>query len=552
MISVFLIFLYMFITAASLGGALISLLIKKENIRFLHPEDAVMLGLMIVTVYAQIFSLFANVGLWANIILLGLCVVSLVAVRRKLPFKVLFSGLKKGPVIWCMLMLVIIVMVYGTSAGYMHYDSDLYHAQAIRWIEEYGVVKGLGNIHTRLAYNSSSFALAALYSFAWISGRSYHACAGFLALIVFVECLRIAPSIKARNLKVSDLVRAGAIYYIVNIYDEMVSPESDYFAFLMLFYITIRMVDLALEHCEDADIYAIFALIAICMATIKLSVAFAVLVCAVPILLLVKKKRYKKLLVYVSIGVITALPFFIRGVMLSGYLLFPSTMLNFFNVDWKVHEHMAKIDSDLIIAYGRGYESIEGAEYPFKIWFANWILKLGMFDKVLLLASILGIVYFFVSMDVRKKETVLHIVEFSLIVIFASWFLSAPLIRYAQGIMICFVSLMIGDVLGVLTHKENKVSKALAIGATVFTILIFAYKVVFLAGYICTSKLWKEYAINQQDYTSYEMISYELDGITFYTPTETDLTGYDPFPAVPYRNDTIKLRGESLKDGFRY
>ena len=44
----------------------------------------------------------------------------------------------------------------------MHVDTGLYHAQAIRWIEEYGVVCGLGNLHSRFAYNSAAFALCAL------------------------------------------------------------------------------------------------------------------------------------------------------------------------------------------------------------------------------------------------------------------------------------------------------------------------------------------------------------------------------------------------------
>ena len=85
-------------------------------------------------------------------------------------------------------MILFFVFAYGASTGIIHYDTGLYHAQSIRWIEEYGVVPGLGNLHTRLAYNSASFCLSALYSFAFLGGQSYHCVAGFLAFLLAVVC----------------------------------------------------------------------------------------------------------------------------------------------------------------------------------------------------------------------------------------------------------------------------------------------------------------------------------------------------------------------------
>ena len=52
---------------------------------------------------------------------------------------------------WLAVGTLFLIWIYFTSKGIMHYDSDLYHAQSIRWIEEYGVVKGLGNLQVRFA-----------------------------------------------------------------------------------------------------------------------------------------------------------------------------------------------------------------------------------------------------------------------------------------------------------------------------------------------------------------------------------------------------------------
>lgn len=553
MVSVLLIFIYMFITTLVLGGVTIIALCKKESISLFHIEDLCVLGLLVVTVYAQTFSFFAKVGFVANVLLVCACAVLFFVFRRKVAsFTVLFCNFRN---IWKWIVgaLVIIIMTYGASAGYMHYDSDLYHAQAIRWIEEYGVVKGLGNLHSRLAYNSSSFALTALYSFSWITGRSYHACAGFLASIVLLECLRGFPRLIKRNVKVSDFIRFGCIYYIFNIYDEMVSPESDYFAFLMLFFVAIRMVELAEDRVKDADAYAMFSLIAIFLVTVKLSVAMAVLVAIVPILFLVKEKRYKKLLVYVLLGIIIVAPYLCRGVLISGYLLYPSTMLDIFNVDWKMSATDAKVDSDFIIAYGRGYDVIDAAAYPFKVWILKWISTLGKTDMILLMTCLVGAIYYPISILLRKDLRKVHIIEGTLLVVFLSWFLSAPLIRYAQGILICFGSIMAGDAYSFICEKLKSSGRKVVIVEKLFSVIVsvfFSYKIVILLMYIINAGNLEEYAINQQDYSSYEMNPYEISGVTFYTSVEDDRTGYDPFPATPYINTNAKLRGDSLEEGF--
>jgi hypothetical protein len=63
-------------------------------------------------------------------------------------------------------------------------------------------------------------------------------------------------------------------------------------------------------------------------------------------------------------------------------------------------------------------------------------------------------------------------------------------------------------------------------------------------NYLVDAYIW------QQDYGSYEVVSYELGSITFYAPAMGDRAGYDYFPAAPTQPE-IELRGEGLKDGFR-
>lgn len=54
------------------------------------------------------------------------------------------------------------------------FDTELYHANAVRWLAEYGYVPGLGNLHHRLGQTSLWLGLAALMDIGWLEGRTMY------------------------------------------------------------------------------------------------------------------------------------------------------------------------------------------------------------------------------------------------------------------------------------------------------------------------------------------------------------------------------------------
>ena len=122
--------------------------------RFKSVEMYILMGLLCLTVYSQIFSLAAGVGAAATFGVGIMCVAAAVLLRTRLKqyFKYLYTHIlqRKGTLLLIPLVLLLLLLTVYLTAGYTwHYDTDLYHAQAIRWIEEYGVVKGLGNLQDR-------------------------------------------------------------------------------------------------------------------------------------------------------------------------------------------------------------------------------------------------------------------------------------------------------------------------------------------------------------------------------------------------------------------
>ena len=220
----------------------------------------------------------------------------------------------------------------------MHYDSDLYHAQSIRWIEEYGIVKGLGNIHVRFAYNSSFFALSALYSMPYIFGQSMHSVNGMIALILSIEALRIVHAWKRKKLLLSDFARAAALFYLTLIYSDIMAPASDYAIMCTVFYIIIKWLS-QLENEREADNvtpYALLCVAGVYAVSLKLTAGLILILVLKPAIMLIRQKRWKEIILYLCMGIGVITPWLIRTVWISGYLLYPFPALDIFSVDWKI------------------------------------------------------------------------------------------------------------------------------------------------------------------------------------------------------------------------
>ena len=148
MVSVILIWIYMLFTCYVPGFTALGLLSGKER-QIRSESGCLYAGIVIVTVYAQFFSLFHKVGLAANLLLLLLCAACLFVRGRQMAEHIRGVLLTVTPARAGAAVFLFFLFAYGTSTGIIHYDTGLYHAQSIRWIEEYGVVPGLGNLHSR-------------------------------------------------------------------------------------------------------------------------------------------------------------------------------------------------------------------------------------------------------------------------------------------------------------------------------------------------------------------------------------------------------------------
>lgn len=592
MLSVILIWLYIVITTFIVGYGVLRVIARHLTLsdsKLRKCENAVsadvyfMCGLVCVTVYAQFFSLFAGVGLAANVILCGICLMTIIVNHERLVGtirRLLFSG---GHILrFTAIFFVFLLFAYGTSRGMIHYDTGLYHAQSIRWIEEYGVVKGLGNLHCRLAYNSSSFALSALYSMAFLGGQSYHCVAGWLAFLLAAVCLPIGKSLRVGRLRTSDFARLMCVYYLVNIFDEMISPASDYFMVLVAFYIVIKWLDF-LESGERTILpYALLCVLGVFLMTVKLSAALILLLTVYPACRLVREKRWRETGVYLGLGVVTALPFFIRNVVISGWFVYPFTQVDLFDVVWKIPKGLADYDAREIQVWGRGYTDVAQFDMPVREWLPGWFRTLAGSDKVFVLAASAAVVLllaeavYLVWRRCSAASFPLLAVQATVAASFLFWLCTSPLIRYGCVWMYLTAAVVFGGIYdmgmcsvenwGRTTDSGAQEMRAPGMGTeraggglrwrsvagravSVAAAFLLVYKGFALAREIAGSYI-NDYWLVQKDYENYETYAYEMEGITFYCPATGDQVGYDSFPSSPAEADILFL-GDGIEDGFR-
>lgn len=621
MLSVIFIWLYMGITTFIMGYGVLRV-ITRHLPYYAHvctgniAADAYfMCGLVCVTVYAQFFSLFAGVGAAANVMLCAVCLFIVAADRRMFSVRVrrllffskeTFDG-KRGLAVrpgFCAAAVLFFFFAYGASRGMIHYDTGLYHAQSIRWIEEYGVVKGLGNLHCRLAYNSSSFALSALYSMAFLGGQSYHCAAGWLAFLLAAVCLPMGKSLREGRLRTSDFARVMCVYYLVNIFDEMISPASDYFMVLVAFYIVIKWLDF-LERGERTILpYALLCVLGVFLMTVKLSAALILLLTVYPACRLLREKRRGETLLYLGLGIVTALPFFIRNVVISGWLVYPFTQIDLFDVVWKIPRGLADYDAREIQVWGRGYTDVTQFDLPMREWLPGWFRTLAGSDKALVLASAAAVVsllaeaLYLVWRWHRRRQTAsdgavaqdgvlspAHLaVQVTAAASFVFWLCTSPLIRYGCVWVYLTTAVVFGGIYEAAVHpvagggrtlagarrrEENADGRkrsgaggqsglrgkgvgwrlAAARLVSAFVVLLLAYK-----GFALVRELaafyGNDYWLVQKDYENYETYAYEMEGVVFYCPAEGDRVGYEAFPSSPSEAQ-IAFLGEKMADGFR-
>lgn len=539
--------LYVLITTFCLGYAFSRLAGKLFGYRIKSVDGLLMAGLGAATVYAQFFSLFYRVSLLANVVLVIFSAMTVLFWHQDMKRLLTESFRGSSRAVKILIPVLFVLWAYFTSRGYMVHDTKLYHAQSIRWIEEYGIVPGQGVVNSRFSYNSSVFSLAALYSLKFVLGQSMHAMSGWFAFLLSVTTLDIIKGVK--KFRFSDFANVAAIYYLTLITDEVLAPSSDYATMCVLFFLVIKWLRLLEQPKEEQQTapYGLLCVLGVYALTLKLTAGLILLLLIKPAYRLLKEKQWKQILCYLLLGILTAAPWLIRGVLISGWLLYPFPALDLFDLPWKQKTEWVKTDAGAIKTWGRGVNNSVLAAQPIWEWYGTWFKTLSLMEKGIALVDIAALVSFVgaaIAVFLRKNWENLDrlLVCATAACSYLYWQTSAPLPRYGYTYMLLLPALVFGW--GILLLKKDRLLRG---GLALYGV----YKIVMLISYIAGCAWYPAY-IRQVDYYSAdtEVWTVEVDGAEFYC-TEEDGIGYAYFPGSSAYEE-FRLRGNGLKDGFEW
>ena len=549
-------FSWMIIGGASLlfGKAITDSIYKERLEEMGRPDIYIMTGVIFLNVFAQIFSLFYKVaGIACTILgLAGIVIAAVWAYRgiRRREKRTLFPGRERKKPEWWRIALLLFGFAFTllwTTQSPTQYDTGLYHAQAIRWIEEYRVVPGLGNLHMRLAYNSAFMSLQALFSLGWLLGQSLHTLNGFFCLAALCYAFSTMRLWGRESCRVSDLLKGVMVIYVVQKRYDISSSGTDILAMLLILYLFIKWSEYRERGREDGVLYGYLCLVSVYAVTVKLSAASAVVLALYPLYLFLKNKNVRAILAHVAGGLVILLPFLIRNVIISGYLVYPYGSLDLFRFDWKMDKAVLAEDSLAIKMFARGIRN--PAEYDNSLvgWIPRWFLNHDMGNRIVLVVGVLCIpaALYLLWKSFREKKYAQGVLLGASLVNLIFWLAAAPHIRYGGPYIYVLAAVTLGT--AEFAYRERILPAAAVI-------VLLPYLAFYGTKAAEAPEILAEYSIRQPDYLSWQSTQYPVGGQHIWKPDEGDLSGYFAFPATPQGNQlkVLELRGESFREGFRH
>ncbi|MBD3581497.1 LIC_10190 family membrane protein [Flavobacterium selenitireducens] len=383
MLLIALTFVYMVFTTVNFGACVNSLFKTRTS------DVAIMgmLGLFGITMFTSAWAIFWRVNwefhialLAANIVLFFVFRNAVVAVYRLFRIR-----LGKLPESLRLLLLVncLLILFKSASAPFVP-DNESYYIQTVKWLNEFGLFKGLGNLHIFLSQMSGWHIGQSAFSFSFLY-PNFNDLSGFCLLLANVYAIFRLHDYFVSGSKVALIM---GVFPMANVFflQFTAAPSPD----IPIFVLTFMVIDIFFCHFENPSRsnFNLLAILVLFALYIKIT---AVAIAIFPIYLLATQFRHllSKRMVSVGIGVLGL--FVIRNMITSGVPLFPLPYDFGFHPDFAIPKHIAAYFFTESRPYSYGLTAAQFEAMPFYEIFWHWLRmpKLHGFFNVVAVALIL-------------------------------------------------------------------------------------------------------------------------------------------------------------------
>ena len=431
---------------ASVMAGMGSLVLQKLRVEW-NISDAFWIGLCTAVSVLQLYHFYRPVD---SLIVILLCTLGILGIILNRNEFVRLIRRVSGVGLWSVFAYVTAVLVIAVRCAgpVFHYDTGFYGAMAVRWFVTYPIVPGLTNLLGQLGLNSSVFLCEAALEQGPLRVLAFHLLVGlFLSALV----VRIVHSyVRVLNGQLGNVVdyvilplAVPCTVWVLNA--EVAGTNTDLPTSVISLVALIALFDVVQEnpkHKEKTELFgspfivatSLFALI----VTFKITaLALAVLgwglaLLHVAFLNISWERRRTLILASIGLSCALAIPWLLRGIVLSGYPFYPSSAFAF-PVDWRVPREVA----DSMAHFNRSWAKLPHASFgetDGAHWMLPWFgtaIKNRVDFQIPALFSLTGLVL------ALGRGTSKNLCRFWLLVPslggLVFWFLLAPAFRFGEA-----------------------------------------------------------------------------------------------------------------------
>jgi len=441
--------------------------------------------------------------------------------------------------------LIFLFMILTLNAGpVIMDDTHSYHIQMVKWIQEYGTVKGIANLHLRFGFNSSWFIAIGLLSPEMAGPGHYLALNGLLSCWFCYYLLQKSFSFSYTGVAAAVILAIGILVWPM-IRGSATSANYDFIS-------TCSILFLLLESAESSQpmLWPEWILWPCYLLTVRIINAPLLLLSVFAVVCYCRKSSTPW--PWLIISALLFIPFLIRNTLLSGYLLFPLYQFDFFSIDWKADQRELMQITEYIKYYNRSNSHIElVTQLSSPGWLPVWFKQLFLYDKILVTMS--AFAWAAVGLQWKKwppySTPVFKGLIITLILSILFWLMAAPDPRFGYGFLLAGPCLLI-----LLFSRHSSLIAGRYITGTILaclTIGIFVYTIRKIRINPAYRNLVSPYPLPVPTFKEIW-----VDGIELRIPNKVldnwNPRCYDlPLPCLYRVNPRLHARGKDLRDGFR-
>ena len=457
-------------------------------------------------------------------------------------------------------------------------DLGLYHMQTVKWINQFAIVPGLGNLHHRLAFNNASLLVAAVLDINFLNLSAYYLINTTIIYVMILLCGTAFYNLFRRESEPTMPDLFYALLLPVIIWQSgtgfLAGYTPDFLIFSLEIILTGEFLRLFVKRPEQPEFNSTAANLVCLVAlglTVKLSFAcFGVLLVAAIFLLqgnlfgFSQRRQIRTWSSWVGLLAIWVIPWMVRSVILSGYPFFPSTLLSL-PFPWRMPDYLAKPVQGVITYWARTRsETIAySADWKwFLAWFerfvyeAKWAFLLSM---ALAVINAVFVLVFYKKLENQSKQSAelgLAVASGISFVGILYWFFLAPEYRFSGAlfwILLICQALLAFSYLWRAGFIPRSVSAAAAL-VFLFTLWLSPYQFsrnISIGWLVMPPSVEQAVSQYRGDKTIFQQTT--NSGLNVNLPLEAEGCWDAPLPCAPYKDFNPKLallEPGNLQKGF--